>query len=150
MFHNLNPSARQSIVGVIDPDAYAASTITSDWIDMAKFYALLAIVMAGDMGASATIDAKIQQATDASGTGAKDVTGLAITQLTKAGSDDNKQVEINVQQGDLDKNNGFRFVRLSMTIATAACDAAGLIIGLNPRYGDGTGNDLTTVDEVVS
>lgn len=150
MFPNRNPSARLSVAGIIDPDAYAAGTYTTGWVDMAKFFSAAALVMAGDMGASATIDAKIEQATDSSGTGAKDITGLAITQLTKAGTDDNKQAEINIQQGDLDKNNGFRFVRLSITVGTAACDAAGLIIGLDPRYGDGTANDLSSVDEVVS
>jgi hypothetical protein len=34
MLSNLNPSARTSVVGVIDPDAYAASTVTTGWIDM--------------------------------------------------------------------------------------------------------------------
>jgi hypothetical protein len=38
----------------------------------------------GVLGASATVDAKLQQATDNSGTGVKDVTGKAITQLVKA------------------------------------------------------------------
>jgi len=150
MFPNANPSARAGVVGVIDPDAYAASTQTTGWIHAAKFGAFLAIIMAGDMGASATIDAKIEQASDSSGTGAKDVSGLAITQLTKAGTDDNKQALINIQHADLDINNGFDYFRVSMTVATAACDAGAIVLGFDPRKGAATANDLSTVDEVVS
>lgn len=150
MFPNANPSARAGVVGVIDPDAYAASTVTSGWIHAAKFASFLAIVMAGDLGSSATVDAKIEQASDSSGTGAKDVTGLAITQLTKAGTDDNKQALINIQQSDLDINNGFDYFRLSMTIGTAACDAGGIVLGFNPIKGAATASDLASVDEIVS
>jgi hypothetical protein len=150
MLNNLNPSARAGVVGVIDPDAYAAGTYVTGWIDMQHFYALLAIILAGDLGALATIDAKVQQATDGAGAGAKDIAGLAIAQLTKAGADDNKQAAINIVQGDLDRNNGFRFVQLSMTVATAACDAGAVVVALDARYGGATANDLASVDEVVS
>lgn len=150
MMGNLNPSARAGILAAINPQSATAGTYTSGWVDMQSVYAVLAIVMAGAMTATGTLDAKIQQATDGSGTGAKDVTGTAITQLTAAGTDSNKQVAINVTQADLDRNNGFRFVRLSVTTATAASLLAGLIVGLDFRYGAATDNDATTVDEVVS
>jgi hypothetical protein len=104
---NLNPSKRADVVGSIDPDAYAAGTYTTGWIDMSKFFSVLAVVMAGTLGASATLDAKIQQAQDSGGTGAKDISGLAITQLTQAGADSNKQALINVMQSDLDRANNF-------------------------------------------
>lgn len=147
---NLNPSQRVGVVGVIDPDAYAAGTYTTGWIDMQDFYAVLGVVLAGDLGALATVDAKFEQATDSAGTGAKDVTGSAITQLTKAGTDDNKQVAINLAQADLDRNNGFRYARLSMSVGTATSDAGAVVIALDSRYGAATANDATTVDEVVS
>lgn len=146
---NLNPSARAAVVAAIDPDAYAAGTQTTGWIDMRAHYALLAIVLAGDLGASATVDAKFEQATDNAGAGAKDVTGLAITQLTQAGTDSNKQAEINIAQGDLDKNNGYRFVRLSMTVGVAASDAGAIVVSLDPRYGAATDNDAATVDSIA-
>lgn len=150
MFNNLSPSARVAIVGNIDPDAYSASTVTTGWIAAKNFHSFMALVLAGDLGASATIDAKIEQASDSSGTGAKDVSGLAITQLTKAGSDDNKQAVINIDPvADLDRANGFDYFRLSITVGTAACDAGGIVLGLNPRYGAATAADAATVDEVV-
>jgi hypothetical protein len=145
---SLKPSQRVSIVGAIDPQS-ASTAKTSAWIDATTFHNYLAAITVGALGASATVDAKIQQATDASGTGAKDVTGKAITQLTKAGTDDNKQVLINLKQEDLDINGAFKFFQLSITPATAASLIQAVVLGVDPRYGAATDNDATTVDEVV-
>ncbi len=150
MTPNLKPSDRFAVVGAIDPDAYSASTQTTGWIAAKNYHSFLAVVMAGTLGSSATLDAKIEQATDSSGTGAKDVTGLAITQLTQAGTDSDKQALINISQEDLDFANSFTHFRLSMTIGTAASDAGGIVFGLDPRYGPATANDASTVDEIVS
>lgn len=147
---NLLPSARNGVVGVIDPDAYAAGTYTSGWIDMQDFFSVMGIVLVGDMVATSTVDAKFQQATSVGGAGAKDVAGAAITQLTQSGTDDNKQAVINLSQGDLDFNNGFRWVRLSMTVAAAASDAGAVVIGFDNRYGGANTVDASTVDEVVA
>ena len=150
MMLNAKPSEMIGVVGNIDPDAYAAGTVTTGWIAAKDFQSFVAIVQAGDLGASATLDALLQQASDGSGTGAKAITGKAITQLTQAGTDSNKQVLINLTQGDLDFNNGFRFVRLSVTLGTAGADFGAVVLGLNPRYGDATSGDAATVDEAVS
>jgi hypothetical protein len=80
---------------------------------------------------------------------AKDVSGRGITQLAKAGTDDNKQVLINLKQEDLDFNNGFKFFRVSMTPAVAACLIGAAVLGFDPRYDFATDNDAATVDEVV-
>lgn len=147
---NLNPSMAAGVVAVINPVSQGAGTVTTGWIDMQKFGALLAVLAVGALGASGTVDAKIQQATDDVGAGAKDVAGSAITQLTKAGTDDNKQVLINLRQEDLDKNNAFRFVRLSVTVGTAASLISAIVLAFNARYGAATDNDVATVDEIVS
>lgn len=150
MTPNSLPSERAGLVGVIDPDAYAASTVTTGWVAAKNFHSFLAVITAGDLGASATIDAKLQQATSAAGAGAKDITGKAIAQLTQAGADDNKQALINLRGEQLDVDGGFAFVRLSMTIGTATSDAGALLFGFDSRFGPATDNDATTVDEVVS
>lgn len=146
---NLLPSQQAAVVGVIDPDAYAAGTVTTGWISMATFEAIQAIVMAGDLGASATLDAKLEQATDGSGTGAKDITGKAITQLTQAGTDSNKQAVINLFAAELDVANSFTHARLSMTVAVATSDAGAIVMGHLPHYGPASDNDLASVDEIV-
>lgn len=147
---NVLPSEIASVVGVIDPDANTAATYLTGWVSMEDFEALLAIIMAGDLGTSATLNAKLRQATDSSGTSAKDITGKAITALTEAGTDSNKQALINVRREELDIANGFTHVALSMTVATATSDSGAVLLGFFPRYGIAADSDATTVDEVIS
>lgn len=146
---NLKPSDRCAIVGVIDPDLNAAGTVTTAWIDMANWGSLMAIVMAGTLGAAATLDAKIEQATDGAGAGAKDVPGKAISQLTQAGPDSDKQAVIDLFAEDLDIDNDFTHARLSMSVATASSDSGAIVIGLDPRYGAASASNAATVDEIV-
>ncbi|MCA0401295.1 MAG: hypothetical protein LCH38_10825 [Proteobacteria bacterium] len=138
-----------ALLGAIDADAYNASVQTTAWIQADDFSAYAALVAPGDMTTSATIDAKIEQATDGAGTGVKDLPGKAITQFTKVGNDDNKQAWINFKPSDLDLANGFGWVRLSMTIATAACDAAGYLFGFGAKASPASDYDATSVDEIV-
>ncbi len=130
---NVKPSSQVAILAVKDPISQAAATVTTGWISMADLDAVLAIVQTGVLGASATVDAKLQQAQDSSGTGAKDITGKAITQLVKA-SNDNDQVAINCRADELDVNNGFNHVRLSITVGTAASLISAMVLGFYPRY----------------
>lgn len=149
MINNMASEA-VGVVGNIDPDAYAAGTVTSGWIDASKFQRYMAIIQAGTLGSSATLDGSLEQATDSSGTGAKAVSGKAITQLTQAGTDSDKQAIINLLPSDLDMDNGFNHFRLSMTVGTATSDAGGIVLGYLPRTGAVADNDATTVDEIVS
>lgn len=149
MTTNALVSELAAVVATIDPDAYVASTVTSDWVAMSKFEHIQAIVMAGTLGASATLDAKLEQATTSGGAGAKDITGKSITQLVKA-TDDDKQAVINCRGEELDVDGGFDFVRLSMTIAVATSDAGGIVMGHGPRYAPASDNDLASVAEIVS
>lgn len=148
MTPNVLPSDRIRLMACIDPDAIAASTVTSGWVDAGKFASWLALIAAGDLGASATLDAKIQQAQDGSGTGAKDITGKAITQLTQAGTDSDKQALINLRPEELDVAGGFTHIRISMTIATATSEAAAFLFGIDARFEPET--DKASVDEIVS
>lgn len=144
------PSERAAIVGAIDPDANTAATYTTGWISMADFGALMAIVMAGALGASATLDAKFEQASDSSGTGAKDVAGAAITQMTQAGGDSDKQAVIQCFSEDLDIANNFTHVRLSVTVAAATSDCGAVVLGFDARYGPASDQDAASVAEIVT
>jgi len=150
---NLNAIGSEiaAVVGVIDPDAYAASTVTTGWVKASDFQQLMAIIQAGTLGASATLDAKIEQASDSGGTGAKDLTGSDITQLTQAGTDDSdKQAVINFRADDLDIQNGFEYVRVSMTIGIATSDAGAVLFGMNARTGVASDSDASSVAEIVT
>ena len=147
---NQKPSEVFAILGRLDPVSQGAATVTSGWIAVKDWHRLAAVLMVGALGASATVDAKIQQASDGSGTGAKDLTqAKQITQLTQAGTDTNKQVVINIEPDDLDLDNNFTHIRLSVTVAVAASLIAALVLGFYPRFGPAADNDAATVDEIV-
>lgn len=145
---NLKPSQRVGIVGAVAPVSQAAGAVSTGWIDATTFHNFLAVIMSGVLGASATLDAKLQQATDNSGTSVKDVTGKSITQFVKASNDGN-QATIDLKQEDLDFNNGFKFFRLTLTVGTAASLVSALVLGHDPRYGVATDNDAATVVQSV-
>lgn len=132
MFPNAKGSELLAILATLDPSSQAAGTATTGWISVANHHGLLAIVQTGVLGAGATVDAKVQQAQDASGTAAKDIAGKSITQIVKA-SGDNKQALINVKPEELDTVNGFGFVRLSVTVGVAASQTAAQVLGINGR-----------------
>ena len=145
---NQKPSEVCALAARLDPVSQGAATVATGWVAVKDYHRLLAVLMVGALGASATVDAKVQQASDGSGTGAKDLTtAKSITQLTQAGTDANKQVLINVEPDDLDLDNGFTHVRLSVTVATAACLIAALILGFYARFSPPS--QAATVDEVV-
>lgn len=150
---NLRPSARAAVVGAIYPDAKSANTYTSEWVSMQKFNTAMAIIMAGDFGILATVAAKLEQASDSSGTGAKDITGKSITTLLATASPtvdaDDKTAIINVKANDLDLANGFSHVRLSLTVGVATTDVGGLMLGFDPVYGPASDDDIASVVEIV-
>lgn len=144
---NIKPSNLVSLQAVLNPVSQGAATVTTGWVRADIFDSFLAVLAVGALDASGTVDAKLQQATDGSGTGAKDVSGKSITQLTQAGTDSNKQVLINCRAEELDVNGGFDFVRLSVTVGTAASLLFAALFGVHGRYHPM--GHAATVDEVV-
>lgn len=140
-------SEEWAVVGTIDADAAATGTYTSDVVDMSDWDAVLAVVQAGTIAAGGTVDFKLQSA-PATGSGWEDITGKAITQLTQAGSDSDKQVLINLRGGEV-KDQGDRYVRGILEVGTAAADSAVLIMARG-KHKPASDNDLASVDEIVS
>lgn len=149
MFHNLNLSSRIGVIGGISPRSAGVGAVTTGWLDMQSLFTVLALISIGAFGANATVDAQIEQATDVNGTGAKPIPGSQITQLVAAGGND-RYAQINLRQEDFDRNAGFRFFRLSMTVGGAATQLAASIIGSDFRAGGGAQNAATSVAQTVS
>lgn len=145
---HLKFSDRNAILATIDPSSAAAGTALTAWVSLAKWHSIAAILQTGVLGASATVDAKLRQAQDASGTGAKDVPNKAIAQLVKA-SHDNKQAILQCTGEDLDVNGGFTHVALSVTVATAASLTSAVLLGLNGRYEAASDFDDADVAQIV-
>ena len=148
MFPNAKASELLAVLATIDPVSQAAGTVTTGWITVANHHGLLAVIQTGVLGASATLDAKLQQATDSSGTGAKDISGKALTQIIKA-TGDNKQALINVKPEELDTVNGFGFVRLSITVGVAASLTSAQLLGINPRFAPADAGNQAGVAQIV-
>ena len=139
-----------AVVGTIDPDVTVASTVTSDAVDMALFDQVIGVVLAGTLGSSATIDAKLEQATTSGGS-YKDVTGKAITQMTQAGTDQSDdQALINCRAEELDIANDYKWVRLSVTVAVATSDLGAVLLALGSHYAPASDNDLASVGEIIA
>lgn len=148
MLPNQKLSEGLSLLDFFSPTSQAAATVTTAaWIAVANHQLLAALIVTGVLGASATLDAKVRQAQDAAGTGAKDIAGKALVQIVKA-SGDNKQAWINFRPSDLDQLNGFGFVQVSLTVGTAASLIACYLFSL-PRYEDAGGFSNASLVQAV-
>lgn len=133
MLPNLKPTDFEALLTSIDPANQPAGTVATAWIPVQNFHTFLALIGTGVMGTNGTLDAKIRQAQDASGTGAKDLPGKAITTI-QAASGANVQALVNFRSGDVDTNNGYAFVQLSLTVGTAASFVAAYLFGVGGRF----------------
>ena len=148
MFTNSKASEMLAILATIDPASQSAGPATTGWVSVANHHGLLAVVQTGVLGTLATVDAKLQQATDSSGAGAKDVAGRAITQIVKA-TGDNKQALINLKPEELDTLNGFGFVRVALTVGVAASITGAQLLGVNPRFAPADSGNQAAVVQVI-
>ena len=148
MYPNSKASEMLAVLATIDPATQAAGAVSTGWVSVANYLGFLALVQTGVLGTSATVDAKLQQALDSSGTGAKDISGKAITQIVKA-TGDNKQVLVNVKPEELDTVNGFGFVRVTVTVGVATSITSAQLLGVNPRYAPADVGNQAAVVQVI-
>jgi hypothetical protein len=137
--------------GKIAPASYAAAQNTG-WIQWGQFHEMVIRLQLGAMVATATLDLIVEQATSSGGAGAKaltnrDGTSITITQLTAAGSDDNKLVLLDLLAEYLDVNNGFEYIRVTVTPAVAAVIFGLTVEGVAPRFAPVS---TSNYDEVVT
>lgn len=144
---NQKVSESLALLATINPISQGVGTAVSGWVDMSTMHRLLALIDTGVLGAAATVDAKLQQATSNAGAGAKDITAKAITQIVKA-SGDNKQAMVNLRADELDVAGGFRYVQLSITVGTAASLVSGALFGV-PAYAPADALNQAAVVQVV-
>lgn len=148
MYPNSKASEMLAVLATIDPATQAAGAVSTGWVSVANHLGFLALVQTGVLGTSATVDAKLQQALDSAGTGAKDISGKAVTQIVKA-TGDNKQVLVNVKPEELDTVNGFGFVRVTVTVGVAASITSAQLLGVNPRYAPADLGNQAAVVQVI-
>lgn len=147
--YNQRLSESLAVVSCIDPDANGAGAINGDVIDMKNFRRVLFIIMAGTLGASATLDWVLKGDTASGGSFSTTINGKSITQLTQAGTDDDKQVVVEVTAEEV-AAQGFRYIRETLTVGTATSDAGTLALADFSRYSPASEYDLASVDEIVA
>ena len=130
MNSNVPMTTRTPLVAALAPSSQAAGAQSTAWLPLADYFSFMALVQAGALGASATVDAKIEQAQDDGGTGAKDVTDKAITQIAV----DNQTAAISFGHNDIDTTNGFTHIRLTVTVAEAASQTSATLFGADARF----------------
>lgn len=114
-------------------DGRGLGTHNSGWVSLQDYHRAWFVLNLGDINVG-TLDAGIQQAQDAAGTGAKAIAGKTITQLTAADGSD--LVCIELQTEELDVDNGFEHVRFYVTLATVGVSAiyGATLYGLISRF----------------
>ncbi len=109
----------------ITPALVDDNTKSTGWIRVVG-QRIVGLVLVG--ATDITVDAKLRQAQDDSGTNAKDITGAAVTQFS--GTDDNKWASIDVDAARLDVNGNFTHVELLITVGdgTTGANVAGVLL----------------------
>lgn len=112
----------------VAPDAHGVGTVNGADIDISGFSECAFHLDVGTVGASGTVDAKVQEAAD-DGSGSpdtySDVAGTTITQITA--TDKTALISLNAEKRK-------KFLRLVVTVGTAASDLAATAIKSRGKY----------------
>ncbi len=118
----------------LPPEDFGPGTNNGAWVSLRDYHRAVALLHVGVITATGTVDFSLEQAQDAAGTGAKAITGKAITQLTQAGGDGDQIVAIELRTEELDVNGGFEYVRAVLVTGTAAALVSNILLGIVPRF----------------
>jgi len=146
---NVKLTEKLAFLATLDPVSQSAGSADTTWVKASDFHSIMALIQTGVLGSSATVDAKLRQATDSSGTSAKDISNRAITQIVKA-SGDNKQAIIECRTDELDSANGFNYIGLRVTVGTSSSIVGAALIGGNPRSASCSGLNQAAVVQVLN
>jgi hypothetical protein len=140
------PSERAAVVGKIDPALRDDTTANTGAIDMSKFHEVMFILQVG--ATDITVDAKLQEDSDSGFGSASDISGKAIGQASA--TDDNKVWIINLKSDELTPSK--RYARMLITVGdgTSGAYTSAVALGMRPRFGPASDDDLATVDEIVT
>lgn len=117
---------------LIAPQDVGTADITGSWKDVSDAKRFVVLAKAGAVTAAKTLTVQLRQATDAAGTGAKDL-GTPVTSVGVGGAAP-PDVEIEHYAADLDAKNGFTFVTAVLGIDENAKLGAAYLVRGDRRY----------------
>jgi hypothetical protein len=128
------------------PQNLAPGTLDTGGIDMQKFRRAMFTVVAGTLGASATVDFKLQVSTDAStyldlATASPSAQNVSITTITA----NNKVASLELRAGQMPA--GYRYVRARCTVGVAASQVCTFALGGEAVDKPGAVNDVAAVTQ---
>lgn len=112
----------------IPPASYDTAQ-SSAWVSVAGHERVAAMIHVGAIATTGTLDAKLRVATDASGTGAVDLSGKAITQLA-----DDKDDVVLLIEAKADEMSSYTHLQLVVTPATAASIVGAVVLGVSAHH----------------
>jgi hypothetical protein len=128
------------VIGVVSPASTGAGATTIGPFAIATFLEMQAILIVGVMSAGSTVDLKAQGA-PAVGGAYTDLASKAITQMTQAGGDSNKQSTVSVSK--LEIPSTVTHVKFILTVGTAASILGLTVVGRKSHTDD---TDIGTLD----
>lgn len=137
------PSERVAIAATVDPIDGNGTTIKTDAVDLSKFHEAMFVLLTGVMNDSASVTAIAVQESATTTDGDFAAMTPAKTASSLAGTDDAKQVVLNVKAEEL--TAGKRYVRLVATVSAHSVLIAAVGLGLLPRFGPASADNLSSV-----
>jgi len=83
MFTNAKLTEKLALLAALNPASVAPGTVLTAWVLAANFHSIAALIQTGVLGASATINASLQQALDSSGTSAMQSARMPLRRLCR-------------------------------------------------------------------
>lgn len=145
-------SEEWAVVGVVDPDAYAAGQQLTAAIDMSQYEQVAAVLLLGDRSAGVSVDLAFHSSATSGGSYSA-ISGKSIAQIadeSPLSGASNKQVILNLRGSEVTSNN--QYVKAVLTLAlspTANTDVAVIVFG-RARHLPADDNDISSVKEVVA
>lgn len=141
------PSERVAVVATVDPIDATGASLKTDAVDLGVFDSAMFVLQLGVLNASSTITSIALQESATTSDGDFAAMSPAKSATSTDGSDDGKQIVMNVRSEEL--SAGKRYVRMVATVSAHSALVAILGLGFDPRYAPASDNDLSSVDEIV-
>lgn len=126
---NLNPSLRAVVVMALASSVQAAGAHATGAVDMADFANIQVIGAVGAFGAGASGTLKFEQSKTDDFAEVKDIEGRVAAVVVE-----NKPIVVDLNQGELDIDNDYQYVRAVLTATTESITAGLVVLGFDARH----------------
>lgn len=126
---SLNPSMRAVVVMAMASSTLVAGAHSTGVVDMADFANVQVVGVVGAFGAGATGTLKFEQSQTEDFAAPKDIIGRTAAVIVE-----NKPVVVDLNQGELDADENYQYVRAVLTAADESITAGLVVLGFDARH----------------